>query len=95
MKSLPDAVVAYKRTPEFSATTVPAALLRAHNTKPGVWARIVVIEGQLLYRILEPGIEELQLSPGIDGVIEPQVLHEVALSPDTRFYVEFLREPRP
>lgn len=91
MKSLPAHVVAYKRTPDFTVATVPAGLLRSHNTKDGVWATIVVVEGALLYRILEPEVEELRLTPGRLGIIEPTVLHEVSPESDVRFYVEFYR----
>ena len=59
MKALPANVFPYKRTPEFTESTVPAGLLRSHDTKDGVWGKIVVLEGTLLYRILEPAREEL------------------------------------
>ena len=93
MKSLPPGLVAYKRTPEFTTDTVPAGLLRQHNTKAGVWGLIVVVEGLLDYRILEPVIEEICLSPTLPGVVEPEVPHEVAPRPGVRFYVEFHRRP--
>jgi tellurite resistance-related uncharacterized protein len=91
MKSLPEQVQAYRRTPEFTERSVPAALLRRHDTKAGVWGRIQVLEGELLYRILEPELEEHLLSPGRDGVVEPEVPHEVAPRGKVRFIVEFLR----
>ena len=93
MKSLPAEVRAYQRTSEFSETTVPAGLTRRHTTKPGVWGRIVVLEGSLRYRILEPEVEEHVLSPECDGVVEPEVAHEVEPLGRVRFLVEFLREP--
>ncbi len=91
MKSLPSNVTAYQRTKEFSETTVPAALTRRHDTKAGVWGRIHVLEGSLIYRILEPEVEEHVLSPGIDGVVEPTVPHQVEPIGAVRFFVEFLR----
>ena len=91
MKPLPTNVVAYKRTAEFTEATVPAGLLRSHTTKSGVWGRICVVEGRLRYRILEPVVEEHVLTPGSDGVVEPEVPHEVAPSGPVRFFVEFLR----
>ena len=91
MKDLPAEVQAYKQTPEFDADSVPAGLLRAHQTKAGTWGRIVVLEGQLHYRILEPEQEEHLLSPGHDGVVEPTILHEVEPAGNVRFFVEFLR----
>lgn len=91
MKELPPDVERYKQTPEFDASSVPVGLLRAHQTREGTWGRIVVLEGRLLYRILEPDVEEIVLSPGQCGVVEPTVLHEVAPIGSVRFYVEFLR----
>ena len=91
MKSLPDDVRAYKRTPEFTETTVPAGLERRHNTKAGVWARIHVLEGRMTYRILEPEIEEHVLEPGRDGIVEPEIHHQVEMTEPVRFFVEFLR----
>jgi hypothetical protein len=51
----------------------------------------VVLEGELLYRILDPAVEETWLRPGVDGVVEPTVRHEVEAPGPVRFYVEFLR----
>ena len=92
MKALPPNVFPYKRTPEFTESTVPAGLLRSHDTKDGVWGKIVVLEGTLLYRILEPEVEEILLSSNRWGVVEPTVRHEVGPSAGARFYVEFHRE---
>jgi tellurite resistance-related uncharacterized protein len=91
MKTLPPHAAPYRRTEEFSESTVPAGLLRRHTTRRGVWARIRVIEGSLRYRILEPEIEEHVLSPDASGIVEPEVPHEVAPMGQVRFYVEFLR----
>ncbi len=91
-RSLPPTVAPYKRTPEFTEATVPAGLLKAHNTKPGVWALIHVLEGELLYRITDPRrpVSEQVLTPsGPPGVVEPQILHEVQPRGAVRFFVEF------
>ncbi|MEM7361068.1 MAG: DUF1971 domain-containing protein [Pseudomonadota bacterium] len=91
MKSLPENVTAYKRTPSFTTDTVPKGLLRAHKTKAGTWGKINVERGKLLYRILEPEIEEVLLSDQRYGVVEPTVLHEVAPQGEVEFYVEFYK----
>lgn len=91
MKDLPCGLTPYKRTPDFTRATTPAGLLRGHNTKEGVWAMIVVLEGSMTYRILEPEIEEIALDQNRWGVIEPTILHEVAPHDGVRFYVEFYR----
>ena len=93
MRTLPDDVVAYQRTREFDETTLPTGLRNRHATKAGVWGRICVVEGLLRYRILEPHPEEHTLSPHIEGVVEPQVPHEVEPVDRVRFFVEFLRRP--
>ena len=94
MKTIPIDAKPYQQTKEFTESSVPAGLLRRHNTKAGVWGRICVLEGELLYRILEPEIEVLTLRPGIDGVVEPEVFHEVEPQGEVRFFVEFCRVPR-
>lgn len=88
MKSLPENVTPYKQTPEFDEITVPKGLLNAHQTKEGVWGKIVILEGQLQYKINEPE-EILLLDVNKYGVVEPTVLHEVKPLGKVRFYVEF------
>jgi tellurite resistance-related uncharacterized protein len=92
LKALPPDVAPYQRTREFSESTVPAGLLRSHTTKAGVWGRIQVLEGSLRYRILHLETEEHVLTPGIAGIVEPEVPHEVEPLGEVRFYVEFLRQ---
>ncbi|MGJ8668257.1 MAG: DUF1971 domain-containing protein [Oceanococcus sp.] len=91
MKALPDGVTPYQRTPTFSDKTVPAGLLRQHNTKAGVWAVITVLEGSMSYRILEPQPLEYVLDSDTCGIVEPTVFHEVEPQPGCRFYVEFYK----
>jgi tellurite resistance-related uncharacterized protein len=88
---IPDGLVLYKRTAEFTQDTVPAGLLSAHSTKDGVWGRIQVVEGELNYRVLDPRRrwKETVLSPDLAGVVEPTILHDVTARGPTRFYVEF------
>ena len=91
MKDLPPGLEPTSRTDEFTEATIPAGLLRAHTTKAGSWARIRVLEGALHYRIGGALPEEYVLRPGEDGIIEPEVPHEVEAAGSVRFYVEFLR----
>ena len=91
MKKLPDDVSEYARTREFSEASIPSNLLKRHRTRAGAWARIVVLEGRLRYRILEPTVKEVELSPGLDGIFEPQIPHEVEPVGRVRFHVEFWR----
>jgi len=88
MKTLPDDVQAFRRTPDFTVDTVPAGLLRDHRTKAGVWGLITVTSGQVTYRIKDEA-EPYLLSPGQPGVVEPEVFHCVELSEDAVFHVAF------
>jgi len=94
MKNLPENVIAYKQTPEFNQESVPAGLLKSHQTKAGTWGQIKILSGKLMYRILEPELEEIELSPERFGVVEPTVLHELVMTEPVRFQVIFLRVPQ-
>lgn len=89
MKTLPNNVAAYKRTPEFDEVNVPSGLLKAHQTKERVWAKIIVHEGQLQYTINEPKTEVIVLNKHHSGIVEPSVLHAVKPMGNVRFFVEF------
>ena len=95
MRALPPDLVAYRRTPEFTEATVPEGLRRRHATKPGVWARIRVLEGRLRYLVLEPEVAEEILSPDRSGIVAPEIPHRVEPLGEVRFFVEFLRPGDP
>lgn len=90
MKQIPSNLALYKTTPVFDETTIPAGLLKNHNTKEGVWGKIVVVEGKLLYSIYDTQ-EEIYLDENNYGVAEPKVLHQVKPSGKVKFYVEFYK----
>jgi len=92
MKELPKDVFAYKKTPDFTQENVPAGLLNEHNTKDGVWGKIVVIEGKLEYIIQEPEVEVVVLNLNYYGVVEPTILHRIKPLGAVTFYVEFYRK---
>ena len=92
MKSLPPKVESYKKTPVYTQASVdPDLFIEQHRSKKGTWCLIVVLEGQLHYRILEPEVEEIILSPTRPGVVEPTILHEIKPLGDASFYLEFFR----
>lgn len=93
MKTIPPDVTHYKSTAVFTEETIPAALQRSHTTADGVWGRITILEGSLLYRITDERhpFEEVLLTPSNSGVVEPQVKHEVAVVGPVRFQVDFHR----
>jgi len=91
---LPAAAVAYKRTPDFDATSIPAGLRRDHSTKPGVWGVIHVLEGQLRYAVEPPLARVSIVDAAHPGIVVPQILHRVEPLGAVRFHVAFHRVER-
>src|SRR5918993_1179070 len=89
---MPDDFKAYRKTAEFNERTLPQSLRREHSTKPGVWAKIQVIEGKLTYRIDTLGAE-FELSPAMPGIVIPEARHHVEPIGSVRFFVEFYQRP--
>jgi len=86
----PEGFVAYKQTKIFTSETTPKGLLRSHNTKKGVWAKIHVTQGELLYQ-KEDSQAEL-LNSNTIGIIVPEQMHHVEPKADTSFYVAFYKK---
>ncbi len=94
MPVLPDDVVAYKQTPQFTQNTVPKKLLSQHTTKAGTWGVLNIESGGLIYRITEPGHEaEHVLEPNKRGVIVAEQTHHISMMGDVSFHIEFYRRP--
>ena len=89
--SLPGYVTKYGETPVFTETTTPSKLTGNHNTKPGVWGKLVVISGMLDYVIPGPPEERKTIREGEFGIIEPEIFHHVQLAGPVQFQVEFYR----
>ena len=91
----PDRFTAYRRTPEFDESGVPAGLKRNHTTRRGVWARIHVLAGELQYHVGKPVDQCFSVSAGSSAVIVPEVPHRVEVTGNVRFFVEFWRADHP
>ena len=93
---LPEGLVPYKRTAEFTPETVPAGLRKDHCTKADVWALIHVIAGKLRYQVTDRrrcASNLLITSDTAAGIVEPTILHHVKPLEGCRFFVEFWRPP--
>lgn len=90
----PDGLAAYARTPEFDQDTVPPGLVSSHATKTGVWARIHVLEGRMLYHVEAPVDRCVRLEAQATGIVVPDVPHHVEPQGPVRFFVEFFRLAR-
>jgi tellurite resistance-related uncharacterized protein len=82
----------YRSTPVFDEISLPAALRRDHSTKAGAWGVIRVLEGEVLYTVLDPPSEQ-RLTPDRPGLVLPQQLHFVTPVGRMRMQVEFYDHP--
>lgn len=90
MPAMPDNMQRHRTTPLFMAENIPDALRKTHRTAPGVYGRIVITKGRMLYTI---GRKECHvLTSETPGVIEPEKLHFVTPLDDTEFVVEFYKD---
>lgn len=83
----------YSESPLFNQDSIPEALQRDHNTKPGVWGKICVSEGELIY--LRDDHPAQIVTPEAPSIIYPQELHSVHPRGRVTFKVEFYRSKNP
>jgi tellurite resistance-related uncharacterized protein len=88
--ALPPGLSLARTTPEFTGETVPAGLLSAHRIASGVWGRLRVLEGSVLF-VVEATKDSRVVVAGETQVIEPDVPHHVEVAGGARFVVEFYR----
>lgn len=84
-RRLPDGLVPGRRTPDFTASSVPPALLHDHRTT--VWARLEVAAGTVDF--IEGDGDRVTAGPERAIVIVPNRAHRVVPSPDAVFAVQF------
>lgn len=87
----PEGVEPYRATKQFDERDLPAGLLADHQTRAGVWGRLVVVEGTLELCFAAPLDERVRVSAGEWAAIPPELTHHVELDGAVRFYVEFCR----
>lgn len=88
---LPAGATCYKQTPEFTTATIPPGLLRDHTLKAGTWAQIVVLAGQLRYTLAAPLQRAQVLTPGVVGVVPPELPHAIEPLGEVRLRIDFYR----
>ena len=84
---LPRGVVPGRKTPTFTASSVPPALLKAHHTT--VWAELVVLEGsvEFTYESTPPSV--ITATPAKSVAIVPNQKHHIKPDELASFYVQF------
>ncbi|MDE0135118.1 MAG: DUF1971 domain-containing protein [Acidimicrobiaceae bacterium] len=74
-----------RRTPSFTATSMPPTLRRSHLTS--VWAELVVEEGSVLYTDETPRRATVRNDSRI--AIAPGVAHHIEPADDALFHIQF------
>ena len=92
-REMPSGYVAYRKTPVFTADTIPRGLLSRHSTKAGVWGRLEVLSGTLNFVLEGPGEPREVLRAGESVVIVPEVEHRVEPLGPVEFRIELYRAP--
>ncbi len=87
---LPEEVISYRQTPGFTERSLSAGLKQDHPTKAGVWAKIVVTEGMLRYRIDLLDVD-MKLCTDRFGIVLPEVHHQVVFLATAPFFLAFCR----
>ena len=93
-QEMPSGLELVRTTPEFTETTVPAALLAAHRVGPEVWGRLHVRAGRVRFVFEADPAGAVELATGEHVDIPPGELHHVEPLGDARFVVEFYRTVR-
>jgi len=89
MRAFPENLTFHRRTPDFEHNSVPPGILGQHRISEDVWGKVMVSEGNLTYRILEPNIEEYIIDTENFGVVAPQAAHQVEINGPVKFHIEF------
>lgn len=87
---LPDGLREARTTTTWEATTVPAALLRAHRVATGTWGLLRVTEGSLRFVATTSPVLEVIVDASSPQPIPPEVEHHIELLGDVRFAITFL-----
>ena len=90
-----DQLRVYKKMPIWNKHSFPDGFKNKHSTKPGTWARLTILSGELTYYALNEKGDVLEKhifsSKNLPPPIEPQAWHRVeAKTEDLEFYMEFL-----
>jgi tellurite resistance-related uncharacterized protein len=91
----PEGLVVCGRSPDFTAQTVPAALLETHALEVGTWGRIHLIAGSLSYTLQNGIPRTFALHADAFGIIPPGITHHLTVKERVIFYVEFFSRPKP
>lgn len=92
MEQQTDRFEIYRRIGPFDAANLPRGLLAEHRLKPGTWARLSLLSGQVCFVWDTPEPRSVRLDTGADLLIEPEVPHHLEPEGDFLIEIAFMRE---
>ncbi len=87
-RMVPDGASVYKSTPVFTRETLPQGLLSEHSLKKGVWGRLAVLEGSVVFC---EGESRRSLTAGDTWTVLPEVVHHLDPVGPVTLRIDFLR----
>ncbi len=91
-RNLYENLTKYSETAVFNESSVPEKLQSRHQTKAGVWGKLIVLSGGLTFiDDREPEVRH-PIDPSTHAVIEPEMPHHVDITGPVSFQIEFYRD---
>jgi tellurite methyltransferase len=90
---LPDGLHVARTTATWDASTVPAALLRAHRVAAAMWGLLEVEAGEVRFVADTDPALDVVVTPAQPQPIPPELDHHVEPGDGARFHVTFLTRP--
>jgi len=78
------------KTQVFTDKTTPGMMKNDHRVRSGVWAKLVVQKGEVVFEIPERN-ETITVTADSPAIIEPVVMHRILPQAGARFYLEYYR----
>ncbi|MEI2639094.1 MAG: DUF1971 domain-containing protein [Microthrixaceae bacterium] len=94
LPQLPDGLELVRTTDVFNNSTAPSGLRKAHRVADGVWGRLVIHSGDVVFVFEDAPDEPIAVGAGGSVVIPPARYHHVDLDGPATFAVEFYRAPQ-
>lgn len=91
--ALPDGLELARTTDVFDESNHPGGLRRAHQVAAGVWGRLVVHSGHVVFVFEDQADQPRTVAAGESQVIPPERRHHVEFDGPATFAVEFHRVP--
>jgi tellurite resistance-related uncharacterized protein len=90
MSELPETVRAYQKTQIYTDKTTPGMMKNDHRVRSGVWAKIMVQKGEVIYEVPDRN-QTVTATAESPVIIEPLVTHRILPRTGARFYLEYYR----